>query len=65
MSDGLKLCPHCGEEHVCLFGVQDEDGPAFAVGCVTGDCPGHVATSWRYITREKAIEAWNRRVSDD
>ena len=61
MSDGLKPCPWCGEEHICLFEVQDEDGSAFAVGCVSEDCPGHVAASWRYITREKAIEVWNTR----
>ena len=61
MSERLKPCPWCGEEHICLFEVQDEDGSAFAVGCVSEDCPGHVAASWRYITREKAIEAWNTR----
>lgn len=61
MTNELKPCPHCGEEHICLFDVQDEDGPAFAVGCVTGDCLGHVSTSLHYGSREKAIEAWNAR----
>lgn len=61
MRDGLKPCPHCGEEHICLFDVQDDDGPAFAVGCVTEGCPGHVAASWHYVTKEKAVEAWNTR----
>ena len=61
MSDGLKPCPWCGEEHICLFDEHDDEGLSFAVGCVSEDCPGHVATSWRYITREKAIEAWNTR----
>ena len=61
MSEELKPCPFCGEGRVCLFDVQGEEGPAFTIGCVTDDCPGHVAVSWRYPTREKAIEAWNTR----
>lgn len=65
MSEELKPCPFCGEEHICLFESYDDNGPCFVVGCVSKDCLGHVATSWHFDTKEEVINAWNTRPTEE
>ena len=63
MTSELKPCPFCGEEHISVAytGYEDEGCVLHTVGCSTSNCPGHIAGSWRYFNRERAVEAWNRR----
>ena len=63
MTDELKPCPFCGEEHVSVSytGYEDEGCVLYTLGCSTTNCPGHISGSWRYFNLERAAEAWNRR----
>ncbi len=63
MTENIKPCPFCGE----LPGIsQDEytykDGIFWTVECMSGDCRVYVKTD-NLDTKEKAIEAWNVRIS--
>lgn len=64
----LKLCPFCGEEPLMFFSDEtrfEDDVNGWVVGCITENCPGHIAMSWTFWGfdgREKAISAWNNRV---
>ena len=55
MSEKLKPCPFCGGEGV-VYGFSDYDYRRV----ICKDCGGSTEYS---DTREKAIEAWNRRVN--
>lgn len=48
----LKPCPFCGNDDISL----DDDGNWF-VYCMSFDC-----ASIECVDKERAIEAWNRRV---
>lgn len=59
----LKYCPFCGSE--AAFRLRDKAGHdkhTIMVECTNSSCG--VMTPEHYATREKAIEAWNWRVSD-
>ncbi len=63
MTENIKPCPFCGE----LPGIsQDEythkDGIFWTVECMNEDCRVYVKTD-NFDTKEKAIEAWNIRIS--
>ena len=66
----LKLCPFCGHKasmkhgYYNLFGAYgtaDDDRKWFGVYCF--EC-GVSQPKKKYDTKEKAIEAWNRRAED-
>ena len=63
MTEELKPCPFCGEDHVSVAytGYEDEGCVLYTLGCSTTNCPGHISGSWRYFNLERAAEAWNRR----
>ena len=63
MTEELKPCPFCGEDHVSVAytGYADEGCVLYTLGCSTTNCPGHISGSWRYFNLERAAEAWNRR----
>lgn len=58
-SKELKPCPFCGSEHVRLYLGP---GVTFIAGCEEDEC-GCQTLPFAYHT--DAIEAWNRRASDD
>lgn len=58
----LKPCPFCGGE-AKLYRMPTLDGFPYKVGCNEVTCPIHVFTVGM-CTKEEAIEAWNRRVSE-
>ncbi len=52
----LKSCPFCGSEaDVEYHGIHID---RFIVRCQNGKCDSH----YTHLTREQAIEAWNKRV---
>lgn len=55
----LKPCPFCGGKAYITQTLSQTS--RFVVGCF-GDC--FVELPLLYSTREDAIEAWNRRVTD-
>ena len=68
MSDELKPCPFCGHEAV-IYQIPEDSKinrlywNVWIVGC-DGEivCPGHVwKTAPIYVTKESAIEHWNKR----
>jgi len=57
----LNSCPFCGSQ--AAFRLKDKAGHEkhmISVECCNSSCG--VMTPEHYATREKAIEAWNRRV---
>lgn len=62
----LKPCPFCGGEAEMHYGVISEDNTPhwYDASCKDEKCRGY-ATVCFSNTKEKAIEAWNRRVNDD
>lgn len=74
----LKPCPVCGAKAFIFNDVVDGFGFGWSVGCpryCIGDGIHGIETFeeheknafalHHFTTKEKAIEAWNRRVSDD
>lgn len=61
MSD-LKLCPFCGGD-ARVQKVNAIVGVKFTVCCGNCYCMGH-ETTYLVSTREKAVEAWNKRAND-
>lgn len=55
----LKPCPFCGEMPI----IHGGESGGYYIECINGDCTC-LPISWSYETKEKAIEAWNRRVND-
>ena len=60
----LKPCPFCGgEAYICKENIPYQP-TLYAVDCGNDDC--QVAPSTDFFTdKAKAIETWNRRVTDD
>ena len=59
--DELKQCPFCGGEAILRKNRYCE---GYYVTCLSHNCSMIIATCQRE-TKEEAIEAWNRRASDD
>lgn len=60
--DKLKPCPFCGSK--VTIRVDGPFVPVYSVSCRNGRCrKGSVI--YRYYSRDRAIEEWNRRVEDD
>jgi hypothetical protein len=71
MTDELKSCPFCGGTN-----VKVKEDPLLVQGHrywfivhMSKDCPLCGAFDWwhssaKFTTKEKAIEAWNRRADD-
>ena len=59
MDKQLKLCPFCGKSKV---GLMKETGK-YRVICVNPNCHIEPYTNWE-DTKQKAIEAYNRRVNN-
>ena len=57
----LKHCPFCGSKQVEVRHIKDR----WSVGCSTTDCICRLWYMRQYNEKEKAVEAWNRRVSDE
>jgi len=58
----LKPCPGCGSK--VTVRVDGPFVPVYSVCCRNDRCrKGSVI--YRYYSRDRAIEAWNRRVEDD
>lgn len=69
---GLKPCPFCGEHPAIKkdrrypFYICNGDGvDAYEVVCQNIDCIIYNADHSYYMTKEEAIEAWNRRANDE
>ena len=56
MAEKLKPCPFCGGE-VDLFKGVDGSWSTWIIEC---DC----GIEMRFLSKEEAIEVWNRRVND-
>ena len=61
MNKELKPCPFCGGEAM-LDTRRVEDSTSYGVMCFT---PGCCALNTIYPTEEMAIQAWNRRTTDE
>lgn len=53
MSENLKPCPFCGSNEIF---IDQPDANCFYVGCANCGVNGTTAN-----TKERAVEAWNRR----
>lgn len=60
--DELNPCPFCGSKQNRLFIEQDEAG-WFYVICAPSD-NGCAATGPAAITKEDAVNLWNRRIDN-
>ena len=59
--DELKPCPFCGEK--VTVRVDGPFVPAYSISCRNDRCrKGSVI--YRYYSRDRAIETWNRRAGD-
>lgn len=66
--DKLKPCPFCGSEAWMIYTNDNHKRPC--IQCKFGafkepKCPLSHLVAWDYKTEQEAIEAWNRRTSDD
>jgi Lar family restriction alleviation protein len=64
----FKPCPFCGSTDIQVY-EQDVTGPYdrcivlnYTPGCSTSECLGEYGSCF-FETAEKAIEAWNQRMS--
>ena len=57
----LKSCPFCNDTYIM---VHKKDGN-YVVGCNTLNCVCLHSEGKLFSSREKAVNAWNRRVSDE
>ena len=60
MSEELLPCPFCGGE-AKLQDFQSASGRMWLVGCSDNTCVIPCDTSLGYLTKQRAIKAWNRR----
>lgn len=60
----LKPCPFCGgEAYICKENIPYHP-TSYAVDCGNDRCDVDPSTDF-FEDKEKAIEAWNRRVKDE
>lgn len=59
----LKPCPFCGGEAKEVYRYDPFDGYQGDCGCFIASC-SKCSTQIAERTKEKAIEAWNRRAED-
>lgn len=63
MNEELKPCPFCGEKQDIDYGIMTGTMKGFDyVQCQTCGAEIHAIHKGRYVN---AIEAWNRRTSDE
>lgn len=55
----IKICPFCGNLPRLL-----QIGEDWKVECISEECTA-LPSTYFYDTKEEAIEAWNRRASDE
>lgn len=61
----LKPCPFCRGK-ACIVSVNTLHGKRYKVICKNADiCPAHEVRTKPYNEKRQAVEAWNRRSSDD
>ena len=58
--EDLKPCPFCGSGEIKIRNIMN----GWVCGCGTTDCIGQNFHIRKYETKEKAIEAWNRRANE-
>ena len=68
MTDKLKPCPFCGGEARRIYATQYDDSRSYSVMCIS--CRTAIFRpkkgEWdSYRSIDEAIEAWNRRCSDE
>ena len=56
--ENLKPCPFCGEIPTVTHDAQNCE--TYVIQCANGEC-ACMPVTWWYLTKEEAIEAWNRR----
>ena len=61
MNDDLKPCPFCGDKYISI----SRKGYGVSVGCNSAGCFGCHVYSREFESKEKAINAWNRRKDGD
>ena len=69
MMDKLLPCPFCGKTHIIINAIEREDRPkckwhaeVFCANCF-GKTSNHGFDWAEEEAKQKAIEAWNRRVT--
>ena len=67
MDAELKPCPFCGKKAELRTTDRDSEyGECAFVACTNCGANGRmVHISYKYCATDKAIEAWNRRVTDE
>lgn len=58
----LKPCPFCGGEAVLKAVRHVPHGYEYTPTCTVKSCAGRLAKKW--LRKDDAIQAWNRRPSD-
>lgn len=58
----LKPCPFCGGT---ANAIQYTHYPKWVVGCSDDNCLGFSGLGWIYRSEQQAIEAWNKRYTED
>ena len=61
----LKPCPFCGGKKIRMYSKRDNSVHGFMHICEGFDEPMVKVESRFFSTEEEAIEAWNRRLTDD
>ena len=60
----LKPCPFCGEKAELSSGRFDGKATSYVICTRCGSSGEFFFVSPKYASAEKAIEAWNRRVTE-
>ena len=69
----IKPCPFCGNKDLAFVNYSPQENEVyiyfvkrFAIHCrYTGEAQGCGTESGHYKSKDEAIEAWNKRVSDE
>lgn len=61
--DNLKPCPFCGKDAQMKIRRHWDNRGQYTPQCTDTSCPGRITKFW--LDKEQAVEAWNRRVSDE